>query len=216
MRIQCLQVGPLETNCWVVGETASGPVAVIDPGGDAEDILAAVGPSSVCAVILTHAHFDHLGAVREVLAATGAPLLIHVDDSARLGSDAGHGTGGAPFGFPGLTAPDADRLLRDGDEVELDGRITFEVLHTPGHTEGGICLFVRDPDGGTPHLFSGDTLFAGSVGRSDFPGGDGRALSRSIAMKLVSLPADTVVHPGHGPETTIGREARVNPFWPRT
>jgi len=111
-------------------------------------------------------------------------------------------------------APPADRILHDGDNIAV-GAVTLQVLHTPGHTAGGICLYALDPTGAAPHLISGDTLFAGSVGRTDFPGGDARALSRSIAEKLAPLPPETLVHPGHGPDTSIGREARINPFWPR-
>lgn len=214
MRVSRVQVGPLETNCWVVSDDSDGPALVIDPGGDAASILRAVGDRSVSAVVLTHAHFDHVGAAGELVGATGAPLLAHTLDAKRLTSSAAGGTGGALFGFCDV-APEADRELEQGDTV-TSGRLVMAVLHTPGHTQGGICLFAEDPTGGVPHLFSGDTLFAGSVGRSDFPGGDARALSRSIAERLAPLPAETVVHPGHGPETTLGREAQINPFWPRS
>ncbi len=178
-------------------------------------LLDALRGRRVGAVILTHAHFDHLGAVSELIQRSGAPLLVHEDDAARVTGDGPTGTGGALFGFTGAVAPAADRTVRDGDRIDV-GPLRLEVLHTPGHTEGGMCLFVRDPDGGPPHLFSGDTLFAGSVGRTDFPGGDARQLARSIASKLAGLPLETIVHPGHGPDTTVSREARTNPFWPRT
>ncbi len=214
MHVLRLQVGPLEANCWVVAARVGEPAIVIDPGGDAPVILAELAGATVSAVVLTHGHFDHLGAAAEVVAATGAPLLVHEADAARITSDEAHGTGGAMFGFDGLVAPPADRLLRDGDAV-VSGDLKLTVLHTPGHTPGGICLFAEDPDGGAPHLFTGDTLFALSVGRTDFPGGDARALSTSIARKFTALPEATLVHPGHGPDSTIGREARLNPFWPR-
>jgi len=209
--VQRLILGALDTNCWVVADDRGGPAVVIDPADDANAILAAVGEREVSAVVLTHKHFDHIGAVREIVARTGAPLLVHKEDAADLSSPAG--TGGAMFGFT-ATAPVPDRLLSDG-EVLTAGDLRLTVLHTPGHTPGGICLFAEDPTGGPAQLFAGDTLFAGSVGRTDFPGGDARALSHSIATKLVALPADTIVHPGHGPDTTIGRERRVNPFFPR-
>lgn len=209
-----VQVGALETNCWVVVDERDRDAAVIDPGDNLELIEEAVGDARVRAIVLTHAHFDHLGAVSGLVEKTAAPLLVHEADADRLTSSHPAGTGGALFGFDGHVAPPADRTLSDGDTVAV-GRIVLEVLHTPGHTQGGICLFASDPDGGDPHLFSGDTLFAGSVGRTDFPGGDPRALSRSISEKLAGLTAATVVHPGHGPDTTISREARVNPFWPR-
>lgn len=209
-----LSVGALGTNCWVVSDGSSGPAVVIDPGGDAALVLETLQGREVAAVVLTHAHFDHLGAAGEIMDATRAPLLVHVDDADRVTSDAPHGTGGALFGFHGHVAPPADRTLRDGDVIEA-GALRLTVLHTPGHTEGGISLLAEDPSGGPAHLFSGDTLFAGSVGRTDFPGGDGRELAHSIASKLAPLAPETVVHPGHGPDTTIAREQRTNPFWPR-
>jgi glyoxylase-like metal-dependent hydrolase (beta-lactamase superfamily II) len=209
--VKRLILGALETNCWVAADDCGGPAVIIDPADDADAILETVGERKVSAVALTHKHFDHIGAVREIVARTGAPLCVHHDDAADLASAVG--TGGAMFGFT-ATAPAPDRLLNDGDVLAV-GDLRLTVLHTPGHTPGGICLFAEDSSGDPAHLFAGDTLFAGSVGRTDFPGGDARALSHSIATKLVALPADTIVHPGHGPDTTIGRERRVNPFFPR-
>jgi glyoxylase-like metal-dependent hydrolase (beta-lactamase superfamily II) len=209
--VQRLTLGPLDTNCWVVADDLGGPAVVIDPADDADAILDAVGERGVSAIVLTHKHFDHIGAVRDLVARTRAPLMAHVADAEDLGDAVG--TGGAMFGFTD-TSPAPDRLLADGDKIQ-SGEVRFTVLHTPGHTPGGICLLAEDPSGEPPHLFAGDTIFAGSVGRTDFPGGDARALARSIATKLVSLPADTIVHPGHGPDTTIERERRVNPFFPR-
>ena len=211
MFVSRLVLGPLETNCWIVADDRDGPAAVIDPADDARAILSALGERVVAAIVLTHAHFDHIGAVRDLIAATGAPLLIHSADAPDLADETT--TGGAMFGFS-QTAPAPDRTLCDGEDIEI-GEVHLMVLHTPGHTPGGICLFAEDPSGGAPHLFAGDTLFAGSVGRTDFPGGDARVLSRSIATQLAVLPAETIVHPGHGPDTTIGRERRVNPFFPR-
>ena len=204
MRVRRLTLGPLDTNCWIVDDGKSGPAVVIDPAADASAILSALEGSPVAAVVLTHAHFDHLGATREVRAATGAPLLIHAEDAEHITSSVG--TGGALFGFDDH-APPADGVLAEGDVV-TGGDLRLEVLHTPGHTTGGICLL------GEGHLFSGDTLFAGSIGRTDFPRGDMSAMRHSIA-RLSSLPDDTRIHPGHGPESTIGRERRVNPFFPR-
>lgn len=214
MNVKRVSVGPLEVNCWLVDDGEGGPVVVIDPGDEADRVLGALDGKTVAAIVLTHAHFDHVGAAGAVKDATGAPLMVHEADAERITHDAAHGTGGALFGFGGVVAPPADVLLRDSDTIEA-GRLRFDVLHTPGHTQGGISLYVRDPDGGAGHLFSGDTLFSGSVGRTDFPGGDGRALAASIARRLAPLPPETLVHPGHGPDTTIGREARINPFWPR-
>lgn len=185
---------------------------MIDPGDDAPAIIAALGARELAMVVLTHGHFDHLGAVQELVSDHPAPIAVHEADAKGITSAVG--TGGALFGFDHHVSPPADCLLADGERLAV-GEVTFEVLHTPGHTPGGICLLASDGSAGPAHLFSGDTLFAGSVGRSDFPGGDGRELAASLARKIVVLPSDTVVHPGHGPETTIGRESRVNPFWPR-
>jgi len=201
---QRLVLGPLDTNCWLVDDGAGGPVVVVDPADDAARILEALGSRRVAAVVLTHGHFDHLGAAREVIDSTGAPLVVHEDDAASITTSTGNG--GALFGLL-KTAPGADRTVRDGDVITA-GDLELSVIHTPGHTPGSICLY------GGEMLLSGDTLFAGSVGRTDFPGGDMAAIRRSIA-RLASLPDETRVCPGHGPESTIGRERRVNPFFPR-
>jgi len=206
-----VQVGPLQSNCWLVWE-GSGPALVVDPGDDLEWILDALGGREVEAIVLTHCHFDHLSAAEGLVEATGAPLMVHAEDAPFVSTP--QGTGSALFGFEGGLAPQPDRILEDGDIVTA-GTVSVEILSTPGHTPGGICLLARSANESVPHLFSGDTLFAGSVGRTDFPRGDSRALAHSIALKLTSLPAETPVHPGHGPDTTIGREARLNPFWPR-
>lgn len=205
MRVQRLILGPLETNCWIVTDGAGGPAIVIDPADDAGTVLDALGDTPVAAVVLTHGHFDHLAGATGVVEASGAPLLVHEEDAPFITSAAG--TGGLLFGFD-QSAPHADRALVEGDTIEA-GALVLEVLHTPGHTPGCICLSAPG------HLFSGDTLFAGSVGRTDFPRGDGRALRDSIATRVAPLPDETAVHPGHGPDTTIGRERRVNPFFPR-
>lgn len=207
MRVRRLQLGDLQTNCWLVDDGAGGPLLVIDPAGDAEVLLDAIAGDDVSIVVLTHGHFDHLGAADAVREATGAPLAVHEADAGFITSAVT--TGGVMFGYDHSTSA-AERTLADGDTIEA-GTLRFRVLHTPGHTPGSICL-LEEAEG---QLFSGDTLFAGSVGRTDFPGGDGRALSRSIAEKLAGLPPETVVHSGHGPDTTVGREVRVNPFFPR-
>ncbi|MDO8848621.1 MAG: MBL fold metallo-hydrolase [Coriobacteriia bacterium] len=204
MRVRRLTLGPLDTNCWLIDDGDGGPVLVTDPADEVEAIVSALDDAPVEAIVLTHGHFDHIGAVAELIGLTGAPLLIHEADAASITSAAG--SGGALFGFD-VSAPAADRTFGDGDTI-VAGGVMLTVLHTPGHTPGSVCLF---SDG---HLLSGDTLFAGSIGRTDFPGGDMIAMRRSIA-RLASLADETRVYPGHGPETTIGRERRVNPFFPR-
>lgn len=207
MRVTRVVAGPLDTNVWVIQDDQDGPVVIIDPADDAKAVLEAVGGSPVAAIVLTHSHFDHLGAVEALVEATGAPVLVHEGDAEYITSP--EGTGGELFGFPAHFAPEApSRILTDGDIVEA-GRLRLEVLHTPGHTPGGISLL------GDGHVFSGDTLFAGSVGRTDFPRGDARGMQRTIASRFAVLPDETVVHPGHGPDTTIGRERAINPFFPR-
>jgi hydroxyacylglutathione hydrolase len=201
-------LGELETNCWLVSDDEGGPLLVIDPAGEPESLIAGIAGRAVCAVVLTHGHFDHLGAAAVLLAETRAPLLVHRADADAITT--AEGNGGAAFGFSPVS-PKADRLLVDGDTVEA-GRAALTVIHTPGHTPGSICLF-SDTDAG-PHLFSGDTLFAGSIGRTDLAGGDARAIRSSIA-RVATLPPATLVHPGHGPETTLLRESRANLFWPR-
>jgi glyoxylase-like metal-dependent hydrolase (beta-lactamase superfamily II) len=206
MNVQRLVLGELDTNAWLVDDGDGGPLIVIDPAGDAAELLAAIAERPVAAVVLTHGHFDHLGAAEAVVHLTSAPLMVHAADADAITTAVG--TGAAMFGYT-HAAPEADRLLADGDVVEAGG-VSLIVIHTPGHTPGSISLLASEAG----ELFSGDTLFAGSIGRTDFPGGDHAAMIRSLA-RLATLPAETRVHPGHGPDTTIGREERVNPFWPR-
>ncbi len=213
VEVERLVLGTLDTNCWLVSDGAGGPLVVIDPADEADVLLDSIGGRDVTVVVLTHSHFDHLGAAAALIEATGAPLLAHHMDAAAVTDS--WANGGGQFGFDRV-APPVTRSLSGGDVVEA-GSLRLEVLHTPGHTPGGICLFVpaRAEQGLDPHLFSGDTLFYRSVGRTDLAGGDARALARSISDALAGLPPRTRVHPGHGADTTIGDEARLNPFWPR-
>jgi glyoxylase-like metal-dependent hydrolase (beta-lactamase superfamily II) len=200
-------VGPLQCNCTILGDPASRNAVVIDPGDDAEAILqrlTALGLRAV-ALVHTHAHFDHVGATRGVAEKTKAGIHLHEDD---LFLYENLEMQGSAFGFAFDPVLPVSRFVSDGDTVSA-GAIEVGVLHTPGHTPGSICFHLA---GGKPLLFSGDTLFQRSIGRTDLWGGDGRAIVQSIRNRLYSLPEETIVVPGHGPETTIGAEKAMNPF----
>jgi len=202
--IKELAVGPIMANCFIVGCEETKKAAVIDPGEDADRILATLADShlTVGCIINTHGHFDHVGANARLKEVTGAKIMIHALDAPMLTQLS---QSAAAMGMRADNSPPADRLLEDGETVTC-GSITFKVLHTPGHTPGGISLLT----GG--HVFVGDTLFAGSIGRTDFPGGDFATLEASIREKLYVLDDDVVVYPGHMGRTTIGREKQTNPF----
>jgi glyoxylase-like metal-dependent hydrolase (beta-lactamase superfamily II) len=204
MIIKKLAVGPIMANCFVVGCNATREAAVIDPGDEANRILLALAEAklTVKQIINTHGHFDHVGANKRMKAATGAPILIHALDAPMLSMLS---RSAAAWGMSAEDSPRPDRFVEEGDILDV-GSIRFQVIHTPGHTPGGISLLA---DG---CLFVGDTLFAGSVGRTDFPGGDFETLKSSIQKKLFVLDDDVQVFTGHGPETTIGEEKRHNPF----
>jgi hydroxyacylglutathione hydrolase len=198
-------VGPLQCNCYVVGDPATRQAILIDPGGDADALIEDLAEArvEVTAIVATHAHFDHIVAAERVRAATGAPFHLHKGDLQLLDwfQESGRLLLGIDLGSP----PDVDTSPSEGDLLRA-GEVELQVLHTPGHSPGSISLVA---DGA---LFSGDTLFAGSIGRSDLPGGDGRALLNAIQEKLLGLGDDVKVYPGHGPPTTIEREKAYNPF----
>jgi glyoxylase-like metal-dependent hydrolase (beta-lactamase superfamily II) len=195
----------MEANCYLVGCEETKEAAVVDPGAEGKRILKKAGGLGlkISCIILTHGHVDHIGALQEVQQATGAEVLIHADDAEML-TNANKNL--SAFVGPMLDFKQADRLLQDGDTINV-GNITIEVIHTPGHTMGGISLKC-----GPDIILTGDTLFAGSVGRSDFPGGSHSQLVASIKNKLLKFPPETKVFPGHGPASTIGEEKRYNPF----
>jgi len=206
--VHSLIVGPLQVNCHIVTDGDSPAAAIIDPGGDAELIIEKVEAESLKpeSIVLTHGHGDHIGALAAVKDRyPDAPILAHAQDAPAL-TDPNLNLS-IMLGMP-MTAPPADRELADGDEFEV-GSLRFRVIHTPGHTPGGACFYAETSP---PLLLSGDALFAGSVGRSDFPGGSHEQLIESIRTRLLVLPDDTRVLSGHGPETTIGAERRMNPF----
>ncbi|TYP50371.1 MBL fold metallo-hydrolase [Thermosediminibacter litoriperuensis] len=204
MFLKRLQVGPLASNCYILGDEHSKKAAIIDPGGDPEIILEAVNKEGFMVefLILTHGHFDHIGAVREVKKSTGARIAIHEKDAKMLLSAEENLSSYMGCGF---TQPAAEVELK-GDEQLRVGDIMLEIIWTPGHTPGSICIKTEDV------LFTGDTLLAGSVGRTDFPGGSYRELLNSIKTKLLTFDDDVRVLPGHGPESTIGSEKATNPF----
>lgn len=205
MFLQTLVVGPIQTNCYIVGCERTKEAAIIDPGGDADRILKAVRDAGLTVryVLNTHCHFDHMAANAEVVAATGARLGIHPAERPIL-----EARGGASwFGMRIPPSPPPDLELADGQVLEV-GTLRLKVLHTPGHSPGSVTFYVQEEG----VAFDGDVLFAMGVGRADLPGGDWDTLMQSIADVLFSLPEETVLYPGHGPRTTVGQEKRFNPW----
>jgi len=206
MIVKTLVVGPFATNCYIVALESTRLGMVVDPGAEARRILRAVGDLGLVIglIVVTHNHVDHIGAVAPVKEATGAEFALH---EAEMGGSRGVFSRmlASMMGGSFNPLPQPDRLLKDGDIIDVDG-LRFTVLHTPGHSPGGISLY------GNGVVFSGDTLFNCGVGRTDLPGCSYAQLMDSIRNKLMTLPDETIVYPGHGPETTIGTERRVNPF----
>ncbi|MBF0192475.1 MAG: MBL fold metallo-hydrolase [Magnetococcales bacterium] len=199
-----METGPLQVNCQLLGDPVSGEAVVVDPGGDAHKILDRLKQLRLkpTHIVCTHGHFDHIGGVAELKRLTGIPFWIHEADRFLVENSARHAaTWGLPFG----AVPTIERTILDGERLQIAG-LTFEVIHTPGHTPGGVCLRCGDD------LLVGDTLFAGSIGRTDLPGGDHEQLMHSIRTRLLTLGDGVKCHPGHGPSTTLGRERRSNPF----
>lgn len=203
---EILPVGPLQCNCSVIGDEATRDAMVIDPGDDIDDVLALIRKHNlqVKQIVITHAHIDHVGGAMKLRASTGAPILLNQNDYALLKML------DAQAAWVGMKAPgkvEIDQSVGQADTVHA-GTITASVLHTPGHTEGSVCLYFP----AEKTLIAGDTLFAGSIGRTDLPGGSFEKIIRSLHGTLLALPDDTAVVPGHGPLTTIGDERESNPF----
>jgi len=203
---EILPVGPLQCNCSVIGDEATREAMVIDPGDDIDDVLALIRKQNlqVKQIVITHAHIDHVGGAMKLRAATGAPILLNQNDYALLKML------DVQAAWIGMASPgkvEIDRSVTTGESVSV-GSLTAQVLHTPGHTEGSICLYLPAEQ----KLIAGDTLFAGSIGRTDLPGGSMQKIMRSLHGTVLALPDETVVVPGHGPLTTIGDERESNPF----
>ena len=203
---EILPVGMLQCNCSIFGDETSREAMVIDPGDEIERILAVLGRHqlTVKAIVITHAHIDHIGGAAKLKAATGAPVYMNGSDQ-ELYDDLE-----IQASWLGVRAPEQTRIdipAREGESLNL-GQTPFHILHTPGHTQGSISLWIPSEN----KLVAGDTLFRDSIGRTDLPGGDSRQILRSIHTKLMGLPEEAIVIPGHGPNTTIGREKVRNPF----
>ena len=203
---EILPVGMLQCNCSIFGDEQSREAIVVDPGDNIDQVLAILAKHSlkVKAIVITHAHIDHIGGAAKLKAATGAPVHMNARDQELYDAL------DVQASWLNMAAPErtsVDTEARDGDTLAL-GDAVFHVLHTPGHTQGSISLWIPEEN----KLVAGDTLFRDSIGRTDLPGGDGRQILLSIRDKLLTLPGDAVVVPGHGASTTVGREKDRNPF----
>jgi hydroxyacylglutathione hydrolase len=221
---EILPVGMLQCNCHIVGDPQTREAIVIDPGDDAARILEVIERHhlKVTAIVITHTHIDHVVGLRRVQEATGAPVYMHPDDLDLYRMLEVQATW---LGWKTPEAVKVDQLVREGDVIRWGG-YQAQILHTPGHTPGSVCLYMptdmsaspANPSGaksarkGTAQLFAGDTLFAGSIGRTDLWGGSFSGIIRSLKGKLLELPDETIVYPGHGEPTTIGKERATNPF----
>ena len=203
MIIHTMPVGEMQTNAYIITDEATQETIVVDPGGNAERILAYLTDHELklIEIVLTHYHFDHTGAVKALMQALDVPLAMHTLDSPHLEKPPRYL---APYSPSGLSAT---RQVEDGDTINI-GMAQAVVLHTPGHSPGGISLWFA----AVPAIICGDTLFREGIGRSDLPGGDQDTLTKSIRKVLYQLPDETVVYPGHGPSSTIGHEKKRNPW----
>ena len=215
MILKMLQTGPLEVNCYIVGDEETREAAVFDPGGDAEKILGVLQSEnlSLSRIVNTHAHWDHVGGNRELHERTGAPIFLHAEEAPALSAA---GTRARVYGCE-ADESQASGFLKEGDVLSI-GAISMQVVDLRGHSAGGLGFVFEgdmESENGPQHVravICGDALFAGSIGRTDFPGGDMEVLLENIRSRIFTLPDDTLVLPGHGPLTTVGREKQTNPF----
>jgi len=204
MEIEILEVSPFQVNCYLIWSKEDKTGVIIDPGDEDELILERIEKNGFepKAILLTHGHADHIGAVKPIKEKLNIPLYIGKGDEMMLESPSENVS--LMFGFK-IVCPPPDHILKDSDVIGF-GSLKFSVFATPGHSQGGVCYFCEDA------LFCGDTLFNGSIGRTDLPGGNYRQLIDSIDKNILSLPDDIICYPGHGPKTTVGDERRHNPF----
>jgi len=205
MILETITVGPLDVNCYLIGCEKTNEGAVVDPGDDASVILKAIKEKNlnIKYILLTHGHVDHLAHLSILKKETCAEFLMHQEDAFLF---KGLFAQALMFGLPNPGKPKPDRFVSDSENITL-GKLKIKVLHTPGHSPGSVTYFVDDK------LFVGDLIFAGSIGRTDLPKGDYQTLINSVETKIFTLPDETVIYPGHGPETTVGMEKATNPFF---
>ncbi len=205
MFLKTIVAGPLGVNCYLIGCRKTNAGAVIDPGDDAPIILNAIKENNlnIKYILLTHGHVDHLAHLTKIKQETVAQFLMHQEDAFLM---KGLFAQALMFGLPNPGNPKPDRFLTDGEIIAL-GELRIKVLHTPGHSPGSVTFYVDDK------LFVGDLIFAGSIGRTDLPKGDYQTLLDSVQKKIFTLPDDTIIYPGHGPETTVRQEKAMNPFF---